>query len=450
MVYKTAKEPSDKESEDANLIDFFGDNGKYEVKAPKKGKHLDLKPVHELKNEPFCKITETKHEGIAELSILDTAADCDGRKIKNEPQDDVNYLSVPGSKRQRLILEVVVDTWFDFKRKRDTEYEKIKKMKNPKAEKVKGMEFSLSILHDRLKDIGFEGYEVNLDQDVRDAVVSRLFMSNRYGGNTQDPFPKIRAELVAQHGMNDFMYVNVMFHPQGPQLPGKPGIFLSPKPKVRPGAWRVLTRLQSNEWLFVGMYVVQLCASLTREEWNSLEPKVRKTWAHQIQKKKWGGDIRAKIVARRELGRKPTAAECEAVPKSQRNAVSSDEIEKAFDAGDVQLSVSTMKCVGYDEAFQRQLWKEFPIWSKKSKSQVQPTTSSTAGGRKRKRADSLESQSTDVDSKDEGSNTTGHTKPAKQAAIRSKKAVPRISYVDEEPEGLVYTPRGTKSRPIHI
>ncbi|EPQ59832.1 hypothetical protein GLOTRDRAFT_29443, partial [Gloeophyllum trabeum ATCC 11539] len=69
--------------------------------------------------------------------------------------------------------------------------------------------------------------DVSLDERIRNVPVSRAFMSEYYGGNTQDTCPKIKRSRVAIHGLKDFMYLNLELNPYAPKSPGDPGFFFA-------------------------------------------------------------------------------------------------------------------------------------------------------------------------------------------------------------------------------
>ena len=121
-------------------------------------------------------------------------------------------------------------------------------------------------------------YDVNLDPTITDVTTSRTFTSRQWGGNTQSTFPSIRQDMLARHGLNDFMYLNLFFNPHTPQWPGAPGLFFDPSvdwvAHERPGVRRVSVRLKSSCWLYVGQYQRTPAPSLTIEEWKSQAPKV--------------------------------------------------------------------------------------------------------------------------------------------------------------------------------
>ncbi|KAF8553944.1 hypothetical protein OG21DRAFT_1164532 [Imleria badia] len=156
-------------------------------------------------------------------------------------------------------------------------------------------------------------YNVCLDPGIRDVTTSRTFTSKQWGGNTQSTFPSIRPDLLARHGLNDFMYLNLFINPHAPQWPGAPGLWFSPgvnwEARERPGIWRVLVRLKSNCWLYVGQYQCTPALSLTIEEWKSQAPRVKQTWSNKVSTHEWAREMQTKIVLHKRLGRNPTAEE---------------------------------------------------------------------------------------------------------------------------------------------
>jgi len=123
---------------------------------------------------------------------------------------------------------------------------------------------------------GLKAFVINLSLAELDMMVSRLFMASVYGGNSQETFPSIGQEKLAQHGMNDFMYLHLDYQPCAPQIPGRPGLWFDTEKGDEPFVARVLTRdLRCAMWQYVGQYDVRPAVSLTREEWLNQKNKVR-------------------------------------------------------------------------------------------------------------------------------------------------------------------------------
>ena len=153
---------------------------------------------------------------------------------------------------------------------------------------------------------------------------------------------------------------------------------------------------------------------------------MRNTWAKVLTVKDWGADICARIRGRKEFGREPTIAEVDGLIKSERYKLTTPkEVMAALDAGTEvptclniafvrsltamiqRLTVWTLKCVGYDNDFQRQLSEKFPVWQqqqqpkKRKKAEQKPAQQrkDVSRGKKRKRADTPESE---IEETDEG------------------------------------------------
>ncbi|KAH9483251.1 hypothetical protein JR316_0005355 [Psilocybe cubensis] len=274
--------------------------------------------------------------------------------VKAEPQEveSIESLNQQVSialprKRRRMVPEVVVPTWASLQQRDKKNFDKIKKMNNPKIKKTKDMTLNLSSIYDRLKDIGLDPYEVTLESEIRDVSVSRQFLSSVYGGGPQDVFPLIGAAKLAQHGIKNFMYVNVESHSHAPQFVGNPGLFFVTEqpPEIFDDLYYTFVRLSSAEWLYVGIYCLMPSPSLSKEEWKSMTEKVRRKWVSMIFKKNWAGGFRQRISARRNV-----------------NNITPEDIRSVLDSGEETLGVHAMKCVGYDERFQRELAMRFSNW----------------------------------------------------------------------------------------
>ncbi|KAK0455733.1 uncharacterized protein EV420DRAFT_1272114, partial [Desarmillaria tabescens] len=252
-------------------------------------------------------------------------------------------------------------------------------------------------------------YEVPLDRDVRDVVVTRLFMSKVYGGSPQETFPRVAQNFLRVHHMDDFMYLNLDMNPHAPQVPGAPGLFFDADEsidqfsKIR----RVFSRIGSSQWEYMGQYEIKPVASLTMEEWNEQRSTVRLVWASKLSTTGWGVPCRGVMHLYEQLGRKPTKREVKEALQSgnQFKNVSREQIAEGFLKGWVTMAVWTMKCVGYDVDFQRELVTEYVNWTPPDEPKRLATPQR---GRKRKRE---EHRALDEDD-------------------------------------LIYHPRGTKTRPI--
>jgi len=161
-----------------------------------------------------------------------------------------------------------------------------------------------------------------------------------------------------------------------------------------------------------------------------------------IHTKKWGRPTRARIALRAHLGRAPTEAELTAAlsTKKKFNEVLPADINRALLRGEEVMAVWTMKCVRYDTEFQLGLIEKKKTWVPKPKGQAKSgmqkgkKIAKTAKTRKRRAVESDDEDLSTDDSAEESSDEKAAPKP---------KAKPRRP-------ARVYTPRGTRSRPIVI
>ncbi|RDB20371.1 hypothetical protein Hypma_012570 [Hypsizygus marmoreus] len=325
---------------------------------------------------------------------------------------------------------------------------KLENLKNPKVKKKEGRLLSLDTVRERLRGISLDPYPIPLDKSIIDVEITRRFLSHHYGGGEVAMFPQIGKKFLDVHDLRDFMYPNLDHNPHCPEVPGAPGLYFSadgvhawPWPDIQ----RVITRIRSGRWQYQGQYQLAPVKSLTKEEWASQDRKFRNTWAKEIHESAWGIVLRAKIHLRERLGRECTEAELNEALDSNRQfkEITPDIIIRAFHRGEEFIAVWTMKCVGYDTEFQRNLADKFPTWvppppkqkTKKGartprKKVVLPKTQPKTGQKRKHAAADLSDEEDDSDSSN-GSDTKDpqDTEP-------------------EEVEEVAYQTRGTRSRPI--
>ncbi|KAJ6607883.1 hypothetical protein B0H10DRAFT_536072 [Mycena sp. CBHHK59/15] len=305
--------------------------------------------------------------------------------IKAEPTDTAIDISVDlcaleqarQAKRRRVFMDAVVVPSVssigihraNAASDHEEIYRKIELFRNPAVKKPKDMTLAPDTVRLRLQKIGYDLYPIDLEKHIRDVTVRRDFMSENYGGNTQATFPIISQEFIDKTGISSFMYPNLSFNPHCPEVPGAPGMFFGTRlTGESAGEWtgqeRVISRLDQGVWLYVGQYELEPAPSLTIQEWKQQSAKVRNTWANEIKKKDWGRTIRAVVATRNGLGRTPTKAEEQAALESPSkfSEVTVKDIIRAFDRGQAVIAVWTMKCVGYDVDFQRNLAAKMPFY----------------------------------------------------------------------------------------
>ncbi|KAJ7367546.1 hypothetical protein DFH08DRAFT_1299 [Mycena albidolilacea] len=266
-------------------------------------------------------------------------------------------------------------TKFLGKRRRDIDDESLSK---PKIKQVKKLERSEGLgagtLQARLVSagIGTEPYLIDLESDVRDVSVRRDFMRIHYGGNPQSTFPAIAEDWYTKTGHRYFMYPNLIQNPDSPMIPGAPGLFLDAAGRSAQecdvewttGTYKVLTRLGTHDFLYMGEYSIRPADSLTKVEWADQSHAMRSRWCTKLAKKDWGRITRTRIGLRWQLGRDPTFEEVDTALQTNQKYlnINADDIAKAFNDGAEQLAVWTMKCVGYDQQFQRDLVRQITGW----------------------------------------------------------------------------------------
>ncbi|KJA28750.1 hypothetical protein HYPSUDRAFT_33099 [Hypholoma sublateritium FD-334 SS-4] len=308
--------------------------------------------------------------------------DDDDTKICAKPDPGLPCLP---PKRPRLVFAgVVVPTLAAVKQRRAEEdksdFKKLALLTNPKVKKNVGMALLSSTLRDRLKPIGLEIQDqyFTIDQATREVAVSRLFISTTYGGNMQQTFPNPARKFLDVHGMDDFMFLPTEYQPEAPLLPGAPGLWFCIDPgyvydrfdKLRRVFVKVVPMVGSKAsvYQFMGMYRLSpaVPAYLTVEEYAAQSAQFHNKWVEGMLEMGWGLTLAARVLLRRELGREPTPQEVENAENSrptQCQEVLPDEIKAAFLHGEERMYIYTMKCVGYDNDFQRALSEQYyPGW----------------------------------------------------------------------------------------
>ncbi|KAJ7031157.1 hypothetical protein C8F04DRAFT_709302 [Mycena alexandri] len=217
-------------------------------------------------------------------------------------------------------------------------------------------------------------FTITLPAHLMHVSARRDFMSIYYGGDCQSTFPPITAESYTRTGYRYFMYPNLVQNPDAPMIPGAPGLFLyaagwsanecNKEWATKAYNLKVLTRLGTHDFLYMGEYAIRPSDSLTQAEWMAQTQAMQKRWCTKLAKKDWGLMTRTRIALRRQLGRDATFKEVAKSLKAKQKflSITADDIAKAFNNGDERLAVWTMKCVGYDEQFQRDVVQKITDW----------------------------------------------------------------------------------------
>ncbi|KAJ3550608.1 hypothetical protein NMY22_g358 [Coprinellus aureogranulatus] len=242
------------------------------------------------------------------------------------------------------------------------------KAKTPKN--VFDAEFRL----ERLKRAGIPESAFNpvgVDQATRDSgVVPRYFMSETYGGNPCEAYPRVSAAKFAEHGYDDFMFLAYDRHPEAPRIPGQHGLFLQlgigETPPWTRGIMRLFTRVSDKpaRWHYHGQYALKPALSMTKEEFKRQSPIVKEKWIADF----YGyGFVRALVVHQRtHPGAMPTEdEESDILQRGEDKSVTLEEVGQAFKRGAIKLMVYTMQCVAYDANFQREVIEKSSTWTPK-------------------------------------------------------------------------------------
>ncbi|KAF8121770.1 hypothetical protein EV363DRAFT_1184268 [Boletus edulis] len=215
---------------------------------------------------------------------------------------------------------------------------------------------SENVVRDRMALVGYDTFDIKIPKDLLGATATREFTTRTWGGSMQATFPKIGKEFT--HGLDDFMYLSLLYDPQAPRWPGSPGLFFRFKDEGEawPKIMRLVVRLRNNAWQYMGQYKLTAAPPLTPDEWNAQSFKVKRKWANKLSGRKFDGGLKARLVLRKRLRRDPTPQEiATALQSNERFRVSADEILEACDQGRAVVHVWCMKCVGYDVDFQEMI-----------------------------------------------------------------------------------------------
>ncbi|KAI0074397.1 hypothetical protein K474DRAFT_1565497, partial [Panus rudis PR-1116 ss-1] len=197
--------------------------------------------------------------------------------------------------------------------------------------------------------------DVDLDEATRSVVVTREFMSCRFGGARQGLWPTIGGHRDHNY---TFLYPTLEANPDAPCKPGDVGLLYRTVPTVPWGnaVLKVMIKLKSPSYLYVGDYQTVETDPLTAEEYQCLPLKTKKAWAKLVTRRQKSRDIRARIKLRKTYHREPTVDEIENILATRDEIRLSDEdVIEAYSVGLETFYIWQFKCVGYDEAFQREV-----------------------------------------------------------------------------------------------
>ncbi|KAJ8094595.1 hypothetical protein PM082_010601 [Marasmius tenuissimus] len=219
------------------------------------------------------------------------------------------------------------------------------------------------------------------DEDDLDInyTVTRAHLSTLCGGSPQATFPtlapKKRAKLVEMGFASDqFQCITNDYNPYMPSIPGRGGLFfrsrrlnddLSPDHQWGGGRCRVIVRITSGRWLYLGHYEMEFSSTLTIDEWRGLPEKAKKTWVQGMLSKDWGRNHRIRIQLRnrptntnREVNLAEYTIKLNDTNNKYLGVVTAEQVADALDRGEEAIVVWKMACVAYEKEFQRYIVKK--------------------------------------------------------------------------------------------
>ncbi|KZT74567.1 hypothetical protein DAEQUDRAFT_720749 [Daedalea quercina L-15889] len=328
----------------------------------------------------------------------------------------------------------------------------VSQLKNPAIKMKKDSLFTWKVVTDRLQLVGLARHPIAVNDATRDFTFNRHYLHNLYGGSFVDTFLHPESLKVQFTGVDDFMCLRLDYNPHAPVNPGDPGLLFTYRSADRFAKYaarvnRVFVRTKASPalWQYMGQYRLYTSESLTKDEFASQPPVVRKTWAKAVLTRKQGGDICTRVHLRKIHGKEPAQGEVSKVAqekkslKQAKNQLTWSDIAAAYERGEEEIRVYAMKCVGYDAKFQSilaQNYKNFSPPTGKQKPKFQRTSREMRTGekattnRKRKRDPNTQEPSEESDGDME-------------SAGAEEEEEEEMSDIDKPH----YVPRATRSRP---
>ncbi|EIW83872.1 hypothetical protein CONPUDRAFT_142400 [Coniophora puteana RWD-64-598 SS2] len=376
-------------------------------------------------------------------------------------------------KRTRAAVEVVVPTPESLYGRRQpllpAQEATVQRLRNPNFPvKIKEeRQLSTDSVYNRIAKVGMELYPGVPDDPIFTSLVApREFYSHLFGGSCQSTFPTISKRNLERHGYDDFMYTLLDWEPHAPQIAGAPGLWYElasdphgPHGKGSWGVLRVIVRMAPSQWLYMGQYTMTPAEPLTAREWLEQKPIVKHTWVSNIQRGPYGRYIRCRVTLRKQLEREPEHQEIKNAWDTDNDfkGLTAEDISSAFARGEEQIYIYCMKCVGYDEAFQRKVVDNFATWVPRPRTErgqgaramkkARPTNTSNTPVKGRKRRRSNDSGSPEEDELEEGDpavkDVVGHTVEQAGDLRRSKRVrrPPRLPDADSDIEEIHVVPK---------
>ncbi|KAI9062840.1 hypothetical protein FKP32DRAFT_1758422 [Trametes sanguinea] len=204
-------------------------------------------------------------------------------------------------------------------------------------------------------------FPVRLAPSIRNVTVSRSFMSKNFGGQNRSMAITYSDQNRRDHGHSyaNCLYTREVINWGVPRRPGDPGVLLIMVSQLwSPGPQKLFVWLDHSKWLYMGEYELTKTGYLSPQEFKLLPEKVRKKWGKILTVESKNRGLRARIFYHQEEGRvldkEELAEKLRAAPEN-KYPLSAQEVIDAFDKGIIRIKSWSMKCIGYDQDFQRRI-----------------------------------------------------------------------------------------------
>ncbi|KIJ49177.1 hypothetical protein M422DRAFT_45103 [Sphaerobolus stellatus SS14] len=186
-----------------------------------------------------------------------------------------------------------------------------------------------------LDAIGLDPYPIDVPDDIKLSTFRREWMSVTYGGAIQGVKPGINQKRFT-HRIDNWHCLNFDYNPAAPRRPGYSGVEINIDYDFHPDRSAA-----------------------------EIGPKL--FWCRALSENSWSLPVRIRVAPRREYGRDPTPEEVTSAIQEKKNLhATPEQIQYEISTGAERMLVSTLKCVGYDEDFQRHLATVPGNWKRKT------------------------------------------------------------------------------------
>ncbi|TFY56077.1 hypothetical protein EVJ58_g7860 [Rhodofomes roseus] len=386
---------------------------------------------------------EVKREELRKAALGQTRDNISDATIsKAEPAEDISLDRIPSAPGR--VVHVLSDKEVQ---------EAASQLTNSAVKIKKDSQFSWRIVTDRIRAVGLERHPIQLNDTTLSFMFNRHYLHDLYGGSFVDTFPRPERRKVHFHKLDDFMCLRLDYNPHAPVNPGDPGLLFTYRSadrlrKYATGLNRLFVRTQASPalWQYMGQYRLYQSECLTKDEFISQSPVVRKTWAKAVLKRTQSNDIAARVYLRKTHEREPSQREVSKMldnkkqMKMAKTKLTWADVAAAYERGEEEIRVYAMKCVGYDVEFQRILARNYrfftPPETKRKTGPSNATGAKASSKHKRRRSVSAtpEPSEPEYDDDADGSEDNGEIIDLVNSAGES------------DVEVVQYRPKGTRSR----